>query len=165
MPSWNFLEKVQRFIAKSGGFYIIRAYWKITKHKKSRARAIILNSDKSKILLVKNITYKEFHLPGGGLEKNETGRDAIAREIKEELGIEIDILYQLGTYKYLGTDRYVEVFVTQTSSEDFTMQWELDDAKWCLLSNLPNVGKTTKQALRDFLAHNEPVMGIWGIDT
>jgi len=163
--NWTLLEKIQRVIAKYGGFYLIRAYWKITRHKKSRARAIILNSDKSKILLVKNITYKEFHLPGGGIERGENGKNAILREVQEELGIKVEILYQLGKYTYQNTDKHVDVFVTQTTSNIFKMQWELDDAQWFSFTSLPDLGKTTKQALRDFLAHNEPVVGIWGLDS
>jgi 8-oxo-dGTP pyrophosphatase MutT (NUDIX family) len=165
VQKWTFLEKIQRIIAKYGGFYLIRVYWKITKHKKSRARAIILNSDKSKILLAKNITYKEFHLPGGGIEKGEDGKEAILREVQEELGIQVEIIYLLGKYVYQNTNKYVEVFVTQTTSNTFKMQWELDDAQWFPFTNLPDLGKATKQVLRDFLAHNEPVKGIWGLDS
>lgn len=164
MHTWTLLEKIRRIIAKSGGFYIIRLFWKISKHKKSRARAIVLNHDKTKILLVKNITYKQFHLPGGGIEEGENSKDAIVREAKEELSVNISILYQLGKYKYHDTDKYVEIFVTQTDAMDFKMQWELDNANWFPLNNLPNLRKSTKQALRDFLAHNEPVVRIWGLD-
>jgi 8-oxo-dGTP pyrophosphatase MutT (NUDIX family) len=98
---------------------VIRLFWKVSKHKKSRARAIILNHDKTQILLVKNITYKQFHLPGGGIEKEESGEVAVIREIKEELGIDISVLYQLGRYKYNDTDKHVEIFVTQTNATDF----------------------------------------------
>lgn len=164
MHKWTLLEKIRRGVAKLGGVYFIRIFWRITKHKKSRARAIILNKDKSKILLVKNITYRNFHLPGGGLEKNEEGENAVVREVKEELGIDIHILYQLGKYKYEDTNKHVEVFVAESPNEEFKMQWELGDAQWFSFTNLPELRKTTKQALRDFLAHNEPVRGIWGID-
>jgi len=165
VPTWTFLEKIQRIIAKYGGFCCIRIFWKVTKQKKSRARAIILNADKSKILLVKNITYKQFHLPGGGIEKDESGKTAIVREIKEELGIDVNILYQLGKYTYQNTNKYVEVFIAQAPSEDFIMQWELDDAIWFPFTRLPELGKVTKQTLRDFFAHNEPVVGVWGLDS
>jgi len=162
--NWTLTEKIRRTIAKFGGFYAIRLFWKISKHKKSRARAIILNHDKNQILLVKNITYKQFHLPGGGIEKGESGEYAVTREIKEELGIDISILYQLGKYKYNDTDKHVEVFVAHANTMNFQMQWELDRAEWFSFNNLPDLRKNTKQALRDFLAHNEPVIGIWGLD-
>lgn len=161
MNHWTFFEQIKRILARSGGFFLVGLYWTITKSKSSRARAIILNKDKSKILLVKNITLKEFHLPGGGIEKNEIGENAIIREIKEELGMNITTLYKLGKYLYKGTHKHVEIFITQTDSESFVMQWELDDAKWFTFNNLPNLRSTTKQTLRDFLAHNEPVCGIW----
>lgn len=164
MKQWTFIEKVQRIIAKLGGAYCFRIFWKFTKHKKSRARAIILNKEKSKILLVRNITYRAFHLPGGGLEKGEDAKKAVVREIKEELDIDISILYQLGKYKYQDTLKHVEIFVTEAQSETFSPEWELDAAEWFDIKKLPELRKSTKEVLRDFLAHNEPVFGTWGID-
>lgn len=164
MHNWTLTEKIRRFIAKSGGISAVHFFWKVSKYKKSRARAIILNADKSKILLVKNITYRSFHLPGGGIEVGESGQDAVTREVQEELAINITILYSLGRYVYQKTDKHVEIFVAQTTSTDFKMQWELDDASWFPLTQLPELRKTTRQTLRDFFAHNEPVSGIWEIE-
>ncbi len=164
MGNWTLVEKIKRTIAKLGGFYVVRVFWKVSKYKKSRARAIILNKDKSKILLVKNITYTSFHLPGGGIEVGESGQDAVVREVQEELGINITILYSLGRYVYQKTDKHVEIFVTQTTSTNFKMQWELDEAFWFPLTELPELRKTTRQTLRDFFAHHEPVSGIWEIE-
>lgn len=164
MQNWTLTEKIRRFIAKSGGISTVRFFWKISKCKKSRARAIILNADKSKILLVKNITYQSFHLPGGGIEAGESSQDAVVREVQEELGMNVTVLYSLGRYAYKKNDKHVEIFVTQTTSVDFKMQWELDDASWFPLTQLPELRKTTRQALRDFLAHNEPVSGTWEIE-
>lgn len=163
MRTWTFLDKLQRTVAKIGGVHLTMLYWTITGHRQSRARAIILNSDKTKVLLVKNITRKEFHLPGGGIEKGEDGQTAIIREVKEELGIGITILYQLGKYKYQKSNKHVEIFVTQTDTDNFKMQWELDDAQWFPFTQLPPLMKTAKQTLRDFLAHNEPVVSVWGL--
>ena len=164
MRVWTFTEYIRRILARFGGAFLVLLYWKITKNKSSRTRAIILNADKSKILLVKNITVKDFHLPGGGIDGQETPETAVIREVKEELGINTTILYKLGRYLYQGTNKYVDIFVTQTESEEFFMQWELDAAEWFSIKNLPILRKTTKQAIRDFLAHNQPTTGVWGLD-
>lgn len=50
---------------------------------------IILNKLKNKILLVRVRDNKKWYLPGGKIEFNETPAQALIREIKEELGIDI----------------------------------------------------------------------------
>lgn len=42
-------------------------------------------------------SYQEYYaIPGGGLEENETLKENVIREIKEELNIDIEILGYLG---------------------------------------------------------------------
>lgn len=165
MRTWTFTEKIRRVVARWGGVLLVTLYWNITKNKSSRTRAIIVNEEKNEILLVKNITAKEFHLPGGGIDINESSEKAVLREVKEELGIDVNILYKLGKYIYQGTNKYVEIFVVQAPTKTFTIQWELDEAQWFSFKEIPlNIRKTSRQALRDFLAQNQPVSGIWGLD-
>jgi len=58
--------------------------------------ALIIN-EKNEILLIKRGSRAKtergvWSRPGGGVEENETVEEALRREIKEELGIEIEIL-------------------------------------------------------------------------
>jgi len=57
----------------------------------SRVRAIIISQNK--IFLIKRIKPNETYwvFPGGGVEQGETRQDALTREIKEELGLDIKI--------------------------------------------------------------------------
>ena len=59
--------------------------------------ALILNTD-NKILLVnlESFETKYFAVPGGGVEQDETWEQSVYREIKEELGIEKDLLILQG---------------------------------------------------------------------
>ncbi len=54
-----------------------------------RVRAIIIRQNK--ILLIKRVKPNETYwvIPGGGIEKGETKEQALIREIKEELGLDI----------------------------------------------------------------------------
>lgn len=67
-----------------------------------RAAAIIIRNDE--ILLMHRLKDGEeyFVFPGGGVEKGESTKDAVIREIKEELGLEITInrLLFVQTNKY-----------------------------------------------------------------
>ena len=57
----------------------------------ARVAVIIFNSDKTKILLFKVEDGRDYYLlPGGRIEIFEDSKTAIAREIKEELGYELD---------------------------------------------------------------------------
>ena len=60
-----------------------------------RVSAIIFNQDKL-LLIYRLKTGQEYYaLPGGGVETGELPKEAIIREIKEELGIGIDSLTEI----------------------------------------------------------------------
>jgi len=56
-----------------------------------RVRAIITKDNK--IILIKRVKPNETYwvFPGGGIEKGETKKQALIREIKEELGLDIEV--------------------------------------------------------------------------
>ena len=63
---------------------------------KKTARAVILMDDK--IILIRRKRFKNgelirdyYVIPGGHLDENETFEEAVIREVKEELGIEVDV--------------------------------------------------------------------------
>jgi 8-oxo-dGTP diphosphatase len=62
------------------------------------AHAVLTNAD-NKVLLVK-ATYGTFGwgLPGGSIDPGETIHETVVRECREELDVEIDILYLSGVY-------------------------------------------------------------------
>jgi 8-oxo-dGTP diphosphatase len=51
-----------------------------------------------KVLLARRSDIGWWNLPGGGMEARETVDQALRREVKEEVGIEIDIDYLVGVY-------------------------------------------------------------------
>jgi len=57
------------------------------------AYAVVFNNEK-KILAVK--VNSIYHLPGGGVDNNESPEEAVVREIKEETGLEISNINLLG---------------------------------------------------------------------
>lgn len=59
------------------------------------ARAVVFNDDKK--IAVMNVSNDGYHkLPGGGVEEDEDIMDALKRELLEEVGVEVNILDQLG---------------------------------------------------------------------
>ena len=60
-----------------------------------RAGGIVIHNNK--VLLHKNLNKDHYCLPGGRVEIGENSESTIKREIKEELGKEIDILEYVAT--------------------------------------------------------------------
>lgn len=66
---------------------LLRAYWYV---RRPRTRgALVAIWFEGKLLLVKSSYRKQLSLPGGYLRKNERPREAAARELHEELGIDV----------------------------------------------------------------------------
>ena len=53
-------------------------------------KAALLNSDKSKVLVIHMDKDNNWGLPGGHVEENETPDEAIARELLEECGVGVN---------------------------------------------------------------------------
>ena len=62
--------------------------------------AVVLSPDKKRVLLHRREIYFLWDLPGGGIEKGETGEQAAVRETREEMGLEIEIERYVGSYTH-----------------------------------------------------------------
>ena len=62
------------------------------------ALGIILDDNRSKILLVKRRDVPVWVLPGGGIDPGESPEEAVRREIKEETGLEVEVVRKVAEY-------------------------------------------------------------------
>ncbi len=90
-----------------------------------------------KVLLVRFPKDEVFEIPGGRLNKNEQPRDGLAREIKEELGIDVTLgepcYVAVVKFVFDNNDRYVVCFraLLKDASEVFTLDPnEVCEIKW-----------------------------------
>ena len=114
-----------------------------------RVSAIIYNLDKSKILLFYGNDSDFYMLPGGKVKQLEDSKDAIKREIYEELG------FTGIEFKYIGTSEeivknnnqfiqeltitYEGVYNKEVDLEDFkSKESDWINFKWVNISELPN---------------------------
>lgn len=71
---------------------------------KKAVNAIILDNTKKKVLIIKRkegIHSGKWAFPGGIVKKNETPKQALTREVKEELGLDIKkIIKKIEDYEY-----------------------------------------------------------------
>lgn len=69
------------------------------KNKKYFRKSAWIYIEERQVLVVRSKGNKVFFLPGGGSEKDETKEQALIRELREELSVDI----KEGTIKYIGT--------------------------------------------------------------
>ncbi len=132
-------------------FRILTVYWFIFRPKTKGVKCVLENQ--GKILFIKN-TYSEknlWNLPGGGIKKNETLEEAIKREIKEETGIKISNLINIGNY--LNNRNYkrdtVYCYHSKTEEENILINKnEILEARWFQKEEIPkNLTQSTKDIL------------------
>ncbi|MBO1627091.1 NUDIX hydrolase [Bacillus arachidis] len=78
---------------------------------RNRGAALIIQ--KEQIVLIKRIRNNEvyFVFPGGGIEENETPKEATIREVYEELSVHVEIQKLVTKYEYKGTQYFYEAHI------------------------------------------------------
>lgn len=142
---------------------LVRIYWRVVRPKTFGSKGIILH--KEKVMLTKNIPVDYWMLPGGMIDKNESPENCIKRELQEELNLNIkQIDYQLGKYtsNNEGKKDTIFVFVINLENEYFEKQWEIKDAQWFYLNDLPkNISPATSRRINELKEHKKNIETTW----
>lgn len=109
--------------------------------------AVIFNENRSHIVLVqrKNEPFQhQWALPGGFLEEDETLENGVARELKEETGLEVSNLKQIGAFGTPGRDprgRIISVaFIGKVDSmKDLVAGDDAQGVDWFSIDHLPSL--------------------------
>jgi 8-oxo-dGTP pyrophosphatase MutT (NUDIX family) len=107
---------------------IRRLYWWLVRPITGGVRAIVVNQQ-GEVLLVRHTYQEGWFLPGGKTHRNEDDKDALRRELREELGIkDISISQELG--KYENTYEYkkdtIVVFVVDVFTQSDKRHFEVE---------------------------------------
>jgi 8-oxo-dGTP diphosphatase len=137
--------------------------------------AVIL--DGHRVLLIKRAHEPlkgQWSLPGGGVELGETLESAVAREVREETGLDvevgpiIDVLDRIVKDADGGVEHHFVLvdFVCRQSGGEVCSASDADAAEWVPLDALPHYGVADitvavirKAAGRDFAAGDRPI--VW----
>jgi len=100
---------------------------------RTAARAVVFD-DLKQIALLKVNKHGYYKLPGGGIEEGEDARQALARELLEEIGCKAEVIGEIGeTVQYLNQSQlkqtsycYLAKQIGQKNKPNFE-QSELDD--------------------------------------
>lgn len=130
-----------------------------------RTSAIIYNKDKTKILLFKSSNRDFYMLPGGKVNELESSEDALKREVKEETGLEINIIDFKCFSECVVTDKemtyqqveaiYEASYNDEINNDEFNGlegNWIL--FKWFNIKDLDNVLIEPKE-IKDILKNNK----------
>lgn len=118
---------------------LVKIYWKLFGKPHEGVRAIIVHNDR--VLLVRQSYGSEkWRLPGGFVKEGEKPKDALRREMKEELELMVKHLSYRGA-KSIGNDdapTIIHTFVVETDQTDLhPASIEITNARWFPRKNLP----------------------------
>jgi len=116
----------------------------------------------NKILLAKNKERKSsyFSILAGHVEPGETLEEAVSREVKEEVGIEVKNIKYFGSQPFPSPDLLMIGFTAEHSSGEIEVDnVELYTAEWFTVDNMPEIPKTilglSKQLIGWFVENNK----------
>lgn len=120
--------------------------------------AIILDEN-NRILLCHRTDRDLWNLPGGGLEKGETPWQGVKREVKEEVGLDVEVMKLKGIYSKTFKDEIVFTFVCKRVGGSLTLSDEADKIKYFGINEIPvNTVQRHIERIKDFFIDGEGVI-------
>ena len=128
-----------RRLAYRCAYAVLSVYRSVAKPALRGVKCVLVDSDR--ILLVRH-TYgpHEWDFPGGGLKRNESPLSAARREMREELGVDIDTWRAIGDVRsrLQHTKSTMHCFRAELNEPHLTLdRGELLAARWFALDELP----------------------------
>ena len=142
-----------------------RAFWTVFKPTTIGVKVILTDAN-GHVLLIRTRYQRSWTLPGGGVHKRETPEAAAVREIREELGLAIDIdgLRLLGLLSSFqeGKSDYVAVFETcVVDGARVSAGPEIESAGWFSVGDLPQgTSPSTRRRLEERACQLQ-MRGMW----
>lgn len=121
-------------------------------------RTVILNKDKTKVMMVREASLGTYSLPGGWADLYDSPSKVAKNECSQEAGADIEIVRLVGI-----TDRtpfkssasipeYVVIFEGRVVGNLHEHEYETDDVGWFDINNLPPISrKTSHEELMRFI--------------
>ncbi|MGH6735856.1 MAG: NUDIX domain-containing protein [Methyloceanibacter sp.] len=144
---------------------MLRPIWRLRRGMTLGAQGVVVGED-GRVLLVRHSYRPGWFFPGGGVEWGETLEDALARELKEEVGVALTGPAALHGVFSNGSNfpgDHIAVFVIRdwTRRENYRRKGEIAEAEMFAPDGVPSA---TEQGTRNRLAEifgKAPVSPRW----
>jgi ADP-ribose pyrophosphatase YjhB (NUDIX family) len=119
----------------------------------------IIRDEKNRVLLVLRQDYDLWNLPGGGLEKGESPWQGVVREVKEETGLDVEIVRLAGIYSKPDRDEVVFSFECKMVGGEIVLNEEAKDIQYFALQEIPqNTSKKQVARIADLLENEKELI-------
>lgn len=116
---------------------------------------IIKNKEDHFLLCLRN-DYNIWNLPGGKLEKGESPWQGVIREVKEETGLDVEIIKLIGVYSKPNKDEIVFSFECKVLGGELILNDEAKDIKYFSLNEIPeNTVQKQVERIKDFFENKD----------
>jgi len=107
----------------------------------------IIFDEKKRVLLCHRRDYDLWNLPGGGMEHGESPWDCAKREVKEETGLDVEVVKLAGVYGKPDKNQVVFSFICKIVSGEIAMSNDMDKFGYFAVDDIPK-NTTLKQVER-----------------
>lgn len=110
-------------------------------------RTIILNEDKTKVLMVREVNSHTYSLPGGWADLYDSPSQTAINESIQEAGAVVEVVRLVGVTNRTpfksntSIPEYVIIFEAKLIGELHEHEYETDDVEWFSIDNLPQLSR------------------------
>ena len=114
----------------------------------------ILLINEGKILLVKHTYQPNWYTIGGGVDPGETPRQAMERELKEEVGATLSTPLELFSVYYSRNEKrddYIIFYIGQGCIQEASSSPEIAEQQWFPINDLPeDLSPATRRRIQEY---------------
>ena len=123
----------------------------------------IILDEENRVLLCHRTDYDIWNLPWGGLNIDEAPWDCVVREIKEEVGLDVEVINLVGIYSRINKADIAFSFICRVIGWEISLSDEANQIEYFSLDEIPrNTSPSQVERIKDFLEKKDdnPIMKI-----